>query len=265
MYTFRNNHRFNRRSRRLLAALAGGLLLCLAGSAADRQHNCPKISNGTLTIPNGCTYTITGSESYTDVEVRNGGILNLASGAILKVSDTLSVASNGLFRFNDQTEGTPPILRAAYHTLKITGNIQTTSGADEGGVIDTDTASDSVRLVSGEISCQYGPVEIRAADFENDGTVTANGGFAGYDITLTSACVINNASVGLWQVTAANSDMIFDHDDSTVPSLSGDSDFNVEAGRMYFMESLSTAGGYRQIGGTCEAAAGATFTAAGAY
>ena len=41
--------------------------------------------------------------------------------------------------------------------------------------------------------------------------------------------------------------------------------FNVEAGRMYFAQTLSTDGGYRQIGGLLEVVAGKSFQADGAY
>ncbi len=237
----------------------------LSGDGDNKVY--PQAADETATILSGHTVNVIGTNGDAicgTLTIDNAAdtFLNMQDGGVLKIEDGLTISGSGVFRFNDQGEGTPPILRATGN-LEIRGNIQTTSGADEGGVIDTDTSNDSVRLVSGEISCQYGPVEIRAADFENDGTVTANGTSAGYDITFTSTCVINNASVGLWQVTHANSDMIFDHDDSTVPSLIGDSDFNVSAGRMYFMESLTTAGGYQQTGGKCEAAAAASFMASG--
>ena len=102
MFTFRNNHRFTGRSRRALAALAGSLLLCLAGSAAVRGHpcpDCPEISGDTLTVPCGCTYTINGPESYTAVVVESCGTLNLASGAELSVSGSIVVHPHGAFRF----------------------------------------------------------------------------------------------------------------------------------------------------------------------
>ena len=114
MFTFRNNHRFNGRSRRVLAALACGLLLCSpAGTVAGQD--CAIIVGGDLIIPDGCTYTINGTESYEDVYVLSGGILNLGSGAVLVVDETLYVHADGAFRFNASCGAVPKVRANGYY------------------------------------------------------------------------------------------------------------------------------------------------------
>ena len=260
MSAYQHEHRLVRLSRQAFAGLAGCALICLFGNGAAGDPPCPDIVGDNLCVPNNCTYTISGSESYDTVTVKAGGTLLLVGGAELEIGTALTINGSGLFQFNDQTEGTIPILRAASN-LVISGDIVTVSGANEGGKIEMD-ASQSVRLSSGTISSQYGPIVV-TADFENDGTMTANGGAAGYDITFTGA--IASGSTGLFQVTATNSDMIFNHssavclDDGGSPAAGAD--FVVSAGIMQFKQDLSTIGDLTFTGGKIIADASMTYTA----
>jgi hypothetical protein len=303
MFTFRNNHRFTGRSRRVLWALAGSLLLCLAGSAAVRGHpcpDCPEISNEILTVPSGCTYTISGPESYTAVVVESGGTLSMESAAqstgILVVQEYIHVDAGATFRFNASSGIQPKVTATGnYYPVTLDGSFTVTGSL--GGAFDRISSSTFHLLSGGSITSDSGPVII-SADIENDGKITAtsgnilisgavldgstgafsaNGGnmFFTADVnndgTITAtggsdvlfSGTISNWSTGLFQVTAAGSDMTFDQ--TNTPNLTGDGDFNIEAGRMGFKESLTTAGGYRQTGGQTKVAAGKTFTATGAY
>ena len=224
----------------------------------------PDGADDTATILSGDTVTVNNCTAICgSLTVNDGGILDMQTDGQLDIEDELNIV--GTFRFNDQTLGTEPILQATW-SLEITGNIQTTSGADEGGVIADDGDGSVILMANSAISCQYGRVSI-SAPFENDGTVTANGTNAGYDITFSGAIAAD--SMGLFQVTAANSDMIFDHT-SAVTLTDGEDppdggDFNVTAGRMYFQQDLTTKGGHRQVGGVLEVKEGFSFTAEGAY
>ncbi|MCP4249359.1 MAG: hypothetical protein GY778_20135, partial [bacterium] len=111
---------------------------------------------------------------------------------------------------------------------------------------------------NGTITANGGNVTFSSGDVANSGTITATGGT---DVTFSGT--ISKWSTGLFQVTAAGSDMTLNQ--TNTPNLTGDGDFSVEAGRMWFKQSLTTAGGYRQTGGKTEVAAGKTFTATGAY
>jgi hypothetical protein len=273
MFTFRNNHRFTRRSRRALAALAGGLLLCLAGSAASHRPDCPEISGGTLTVPHGCTYTINDTESYTAVVVQNGGTLNMESTAhstgILIVRDSITV--NGTFNFNESTYA-QPIVQAAGPGVDLEG---TFGGSGTYGGLFKQTSYYYFEIVgSADVLFSFSPIRITcpircvgstatftlSGDVENDGTIRAtNGG----DVTFDSNSTINAACSGLFEVTHANSIMLFDMSSSA--AITSGADFNVSAGRMQYSQTLSTTGGYRQTGGTCQADAGKSFTATGAY
>ena len=260
MSAYQHEHRLVRLSRQAFAGLAGCALICLFGNGAAGDPPCPDIVGDNLTVPNNCTYLISGQEDYATVMVKAGGTLLLGSGAELEISETLDVHAQGVFRFAASGGGGPqPILRAS-DSLEISGLIQTTSGGDRGGAITADASAFVILTTGAEITSEFGPIVI-TADFVNDGTVTANGGTAGFDITFTGA--IASGSTGLFQVTAANSDMIFNH--SAALTITGGADFNVEAGLMKFEESVETDGGYRQIGGKIRAAAGETFKATGAY
>ena len=223
--------------------------------APDSDDNATILTGVTVTVDKFATLGVAEAATLT---VDASGILTMEHDGQLELGTALTIT--GTFQFDDQTEGTIPILRAASN-LVISGDIVTVSGANEGGKIEMD-ASQSVRLSSGTISSQYGPIVV-TADFENDGTMTANGGAAGYDITFTGA--IASGSTGLFQVTATNSDMIFNHssavclDDGGSPAAGAD--FVVSAGIMQFKQDLSTIGDLTFTGGKIIADASMTYTA----
>jgi hypothetical protein len=192
-------------------------------------------------------------------------VLDLQASGVLSISSSVDVERTadvpGQFNFS-AASGTQGKLLAAGAEVTLDGLFDVTGA--QGGELDEFSGTNRFRLLStGEIRCTSGKMRI-SCYFENDGTCTANGTSSGYDMEFTYSCVIRDESTGLWQVTAANSKMIFDHDDSTMPDLSGDSDFNVQAGTMQFKESLRTAGGARILA-TIQADAGASFEATGAY
>ena len=258
MFDFRKSSATESRPWACVVATALCAHACVAAQA------CTIEVSAVLIVPTNCRHSIGSSQFYTDVIVQDKGQLDLLAGAVLSIRDTLIIDSGGTFRFNDQTDSAinQPRLRATLFLLVI-GNITTVSGADQGGIIDASASGNHVHLVRGSISSQFGPVLI-ACPFENDGIVTANGIADGFDIIFTGQ--IRNGSTGTFEVTHANSEMIFNHDVSSgSPSLSGDADFNVEAGLMHFQKSLATAGGFRQTGGRVRVSAGRFFSATGQY
>ncbi|MCP4249358.1 MAG: hypothetical protein GY778_20130, partial [bacterium] len=170
-----------------------------------------------FTTQSGSSFT-TGSGPLTfSAPMTHNGSLTATSGSIT-ISGALT--NNGTIRSNGGS-----LLISAAVTNGSTGIIRASSSKITISAALTNNASGLVEADGGNVTL--------SADVENDGTMTAKGGT---DMTFSSSSTINTGSIGLWQVTASGSDMVFGHDDSTIPSLTGDSDFNVEAGRMYFME-----------------------------
>ncbi|MEE8169971.1 MAG: hypothetical protein V3T70_05430 [Phycisphaerae bacterium] len=258
MFSQTTIHRAASLLRRALVGLAGGAVLLLPGVHAAGA-DCPIFSGSDLIVPNNCTYVISGSEAYQNVKVKAGGTLELAAGAILRVTNSVCVHPRGAFKFT-ATSGTQPTLRATEQGVTLDGLLEVTGSV--GGALDRAGNLETVQLLSGgEIRCTGGPLTI-SLPFENDGTVTANGAADGDDI-IFNLSVISNGSTGTFQVTTANSELTFLH--SGTPSLTGDADFDVAAGVMLFKSTLTTAGGFRQTGGSLKVDANKTFTATGDF
>ncbi len=263
MLMLQKNHRFARLSRRVLPALAGGLLLCLAArSATGLDQRCPYISGGNLTIPHGCTYRITGVESYTDVEVRNGGCLELAGGAVLSVRDTVVVRPNGEFTFNATTGSQPILWSAGYpHTgnLSISGLITITGSL--GGRIDRVYARTVTLESDGVITSESGPLVI-AAPLANEGVIRATGSSTSCAITITAAP--SAGSTGRFESAEHdNARMVFGA--SAGLTFTGGAHFDVRRGGMVFNDDVETNGGFRMLSGVVMVAAGKSFKATGAF
>ena len=203
-----------------------GTIIAIGGSVAISAA----MDNSETLVLAGSTVTISGCIDNNEIVVISGGTVTI-SGDI--DNNGVITISGGTVTINGDIDNSG--------TITIFGGGPTISG-------DVDS--------SGTITACGGTITF-SGDLENDGRVTASGG----DITFSGT--INAGSTGLFEVTAAASDMVFDLASSA--NLTGDGDFNIEAGRMWFKESLTTAGGYRQTGGKTEVAAGKTFTATGAY
>ena len=225
----------------------------------------PDQTDDVATILSGDTVTVLatdGDAATGTLTINDSGtaILDMQDGGVLEINTALTISGSGVFKFNQASGGgaVQPILRAT-SDLVISGTILTVDTKDLGGKIEMD-ANQSVQLSSGTISSEFGPIVVEA-DFENDSTVTANGGTDGYDITFTRAILAGSA--GLFQVTDEDSEMIFNLNGAA--TITSGADFNVEDGLMHFKEDVTTDGGYRQIGGKIQADSGDTFTATGAY
>ncbi|MEE8169972.1 MAG: hypothetical protein V3T70_05435 [Phycisphaerae bacterium] len=188
--------------------------------------------------------------------MRASGILEVK--ASVNVVDDAAV--HGQFNFS-ATSGTQPILRPAAAGVTLDGLFEATGSV--GGALDRAASTEDVQLLSGgEIRSTSGPIVI-SLPFENDGIVTANGTADTYDITFNLSA-IKNGSVGTFQVTATNSELIFNHTGS--PSLSGDADFDISAGLMHFKNGLTTAGGFRHsAAGSLKVKENETFRADGNF
>lgn len=246
----------------------------------------------TVTVENGATLTL---------ESVGGGS---PTTGILVVEESVTVGStSGVFRFNESTDATP-ILRAndgsSANPVTLDGTF--TVPGSKGAIFEASDTNE-FHLQSGSITSSSGAVIISApfendgtinasvgnilisaaldndgtvqatgaaiafsADVDNAGTITAAGSADGDDVTfLASSSTINASSTGLFQVTAANSEMIFNMSSSASITGSG-ADFYVSAGLMHFKQSLSTAnGGFKQAGGKVMADAGISFSASAAY
>lgn len=223
------------------------------------------------------TYTVTVEVATAEVDsitIRDSntdgsqGMLHLKSGSTLKIRSSIVVEDDltyaGEFDSVDSS-GTTPVVQASHDTtagtVSLDGQFQCQQHL---GIRYTAESTDGFHLQSGSMSSSGGKTTI-STSFENDAVVNANGSSAGYDIEFDSSSTINNGSVGTFEVTASNAKLIFNHDDSTAPILSGDSDFNVELGQIQFQSSLATAGGLQMTGGSMQISAGKTAQFDGAY
>jgi len=253
------------RSRAILIPLSA----CLVAVSADTTHaaDCwikiivgPPFNLHILVVPSGCTYNVNGLESYSHVDVRAGGTLNLLGGSLLEVSHELRVADGGTFRFYADDGETRPILRTTL-ALNIFGHIQIVDPEDGDGGAGAEIARTSTTILKfnpGSLVDTEGGNLLISADFENDGVIEAGDG---WDVSITGQ--ISPNSSGQFMAAAANSDMTFNH--TTAVVITGNADFEVTAGSMAFNQSVETNGGFKQTGGAITVAAGKTFKATGAY
>lgn len=246
---------------RVIATDAGVMLMGAYAVTGSQGGEFGQIGAGrTFHLLSGSSITSGSGFVLISAPIENDGAITATSGTIAIIGAVTS-GSTGTFSANGgdmalcgavDNDGT---ITATSGDIAITGSLDHDgSMTAAGGDITLWAAVDS----DGTITANGGDVTFSSGDLDNGGTITATGGT---DVTFSGT--ISDWSVGLFQVTAADSDMIFSH--TNTPSITGDADFNVEAGRMYFGQSLTTAGGYRQTGGVVEVAAGRTFTATGAY
>ena len=191
-----------------------------------------------------------------DAASGNAGKLHLKSGATLKVRVCIDVedtqAVPGEFDCIDDS-GTRPIVQASNNgsavTVTLDGPFWCTG--DLGVLYTGEGATDGFGVPSGAATFSGG------GELQLDTFLNANGG----DVTFEMEFDVDSS--GEFIVSNASSDMIFDH--ITAVAITGDANFSMSAGRMYFKEGLETDGGYQQTGGKTEVDAGETFKATGAY
>ena len=193
----------------------------------------------------------------------SGGVFDNTAGSDFRLPSGSTIGSvGGVLTISSNIENDGSITTASGSAITISGNVLS-------GSTGTFTASTAAMTISGDLvdptatfSATTNNVTMTfSGDVDMDGIIEANGG----NVTFDTNSVINNDSIGTFRVTHSNSTMRFQHSDSTAPSLTGDSDFQLTAGTMRWSSTLTTAGGYQQTGGTLQADAGETFTANGAY
>ena len=219
------------------------------GAAATVIFCGGDIINDTTIVVNGGSLTFSGAASNDGTVIVNSGSSTFSNSA---ANDGTIIANGATITFSSSVTNDATMI-ANGGTITFSGAV-TNDGTilANGGTI---TASGAVTN-DGTIIANGGTITLNG-DVENDGTVTASGG----DITFSGT--VNAGSGGKFHVTAAASDMTFNMSGSA--TITSGADFNLSAGRLYFQQTLTTDGGYQQTGGTTEVAAGATFTATGAY
>jgi hypothetical protein len=229
-----------------------------------------------VTILNGDDIVVNDETASVDtVLVQNGGTLTMQSTvstqSILVVQNSLKVDSSATFRFNESTYDRP-IVRADAARCDLAGEFG--GIGSQGGMFDDSGSGHDFEIINSEavsftlsntitvdtaIWCVSGSLTV-STDIENDGEIRADGG----TVTFASGSTLNDNSAGWFMVTDDSSTMQFDHNDSTVPSMSAH--FRATHGTLDIDESITTSGGCRLDSGTTVAVAGgAVFTATGAY
>jgi hypothetical protein len=240
-----------------------------------RSDSCALLGLGSLTVYNGETHVVTGLEIYVAICVEPGGTLELASGATLFVVSSITVAADGIFRFNAANGLLPSLISLG--NLVISGTI--TSDGPAGGLI-TRTGLSTVMLKNGAIvAANGGYVEISAPITVSSGAeilaasevviisgpATIHGtarATDGADLVFTATPVAG--STGLIHVDSPDARLVFDVGSGQV--FNGALDFYVETGELIFADSVTTAGGTRlESGGTIRVVAGETFQSTGTF
>jgi len=243
--------RFQRkRCRPALAALvAAALLTCGSAAVAD---DCWTITECELLVPDACTYTVSGSESYCRVRIEGTGTIDIPAGTSLTVCRALSVSEDGTIQFSGDS-GSPGEFVAAAN-LRMDGTFKVAGSA--GGVIQSYAGGDVLTISSsGKIEAPDGPLTL-SADLEMDGTVTADGP---HTITVDTYGPRAGSS-GTWEVKNASGKIKI-----AIATTLNSGQVLISAGIFGCRQDFTTGGGVKLTGGQIKVSYGKTFTASGPY
>ena len=253
MTTIMRKTRFQRILRgTVLTALFAVALL--AAGPSDLARDCWTITGSDLLVPDGCTYTVTGYQTFCRVRIQGTGVIDIPAGAKLRVMGPLSVSQNGTIQFSGNS-GSDGIFEAAAD-LRMDGTFKVVGSA--GGVIESQNCGDVLTMASsGKIEAPNGPL-LLSAKLEMDGTVTADGP---HTITV-STCGPQAGSSGRWEVTHASGKIKI----NTTSAVSLDSgQILITAGTFECQQSFATGGGVKMTGGKIEVSVNKSFDATGPY
>lgn len=188
-----------RQPRAVLAAVA--MVLLTAGSPA-LARDCWTITDGSLLVPDACTYTVSGFEVFDTIRIEGNGKVVIPASATLMVCRCLDVSANGAIEFSATSGVAGKFWLDA--SLRMDGTFRATGSV--GGVIANVPGTWNVLVIAatGKIEAPSGPIAVDVST-EMDGKVLANG-TGSYAITFTNA--IRGSSSGRFEVTGTDASIV---------------------------------------------------------
>jgi hypothetical protein len=239
MTTITQETRFQRtRSSTVSVALVAAALLVAASPAAVAQCGNTK---GDLLVHSGCTYTVSGDESFATIRIESTGKVIIPKNSSLTVTRTLDVSSGGAIEFSAATGNAGRFYLSA--TVRMDGTFKAT-GSVGGRILNCFGDNLLVIAATGKIEAPSGPMTI-AVQTEMDGKVLANG-TCSYAITFTK--FIHPGSSGRFEVTGSSASMVIDTGASA--DIDALAQVLVTAGTFYLLDGrFKTDGGVKVTGG----------------